>query len=175
MSRPCAAFFLFLAAVMSAFVLDAGVALAVEITSSDQLSRIEVPEGWMKQANLHEDAEIQLFNPQKDLYLIVLSESKMDFDNIGYEEHSGMTRKSLLHNLTNGKEVGDPIKLDINGMPALQYEITGSVNKLRVVYLHTTVDGKKTFHQIIAWCLPSNFQKYRAELETVIKSFKEAE
>jgi len=145
------------------------------VTSEDKLLQVTVPEGWQKQTDLHQEAEIQTGNPKKDLFLIVLSEAKMDFDNITYEDHSKLTREPLLKNLINAKLESGPKILTINGLPAVQYEISGSVDKIKIRYIHTTVDGAKQFHQILAWTLPSNFEKYHVELEAVVASFKETQ
>jgi hypothetical protein len=148
-------------------------AVSTVILSEDGLAQVTIPEGWQKQLDLHQEAELQVANPRRDLYVIVLSEAKMDFDNITFEEHSQFTREPLMKNLGNSKIESGPKQLTINERPAIQYEISGVLDKIRVRYIHTTVDGETKFHQVLAWSLPSNYEKYHHELEAVINSFKE--
>lgn len=140
--------------------------------SNDGLCQISLPAGWSTQTNLHADANIQVANIHDGLYLIVLTESKSDFENMSLEGHSELTRQRFLNNLQNG-QIGEPNNFKINDQPALQYQISGTVDNVNIVYLHTTVEGKEHFHQIVAWTLSSKFEKNKAALESVINSFKE--
>ena len=143
------------------------------VTASDRQSQITIPRGWKVKADLHDEAEIEVGNFLSQAYLIVLSESKQDFDDITYERHSQLTRTGLLENLKNAQMSGAPTQLTINGMPAVQYEVRGSVDGVKLVYLHTTIDGKASFHQVITWTTPSRYAKNKATMQSVITSFKE--
>ncbi|MGK7872348.1 MAG: hypothetical protein AB4426_03240 [Xenococcaceae cyanobacterium] len=143
------------------------------VLSRDGLTQVVVPSGWKTQQDLHDDADIQVANTWDESYLIVLSDSKTDFEDITLEEHSQITSQILLENVKNAQVSSEPKELEINGRPAVQYEIRGSVDRIKIIYLHTTVDGKESFHQLVAWTLPSKFQKNRPVLESVINSFKE--
>jgi hypothetical protein len=142
------------------------------ITATDNSSQVTVPETWKVDNELHDTAELQASNRAGEEYLIVLSESKEDFQNMTLEKHSETTRTTFLKSLTE-PTVSEPTTLTINGLPALQYEIHGSINNLNVIYLHTTIESPKNFHQLIAWTLRSRFQKNKPELQQVINSFKE--
>ena len=65
--------------------------------------------------------------------------------------------------------------MTVNGRPALQYEIRATIDKIKVVYLHTTVDGKDFFHQVIGWTRPSSLEKNRPILDSILNSLKEIE
>lgn len=143
------------------------------VTSADGRIQVVVPKGWKSQRTLHNNADIQVADLLKEGYLIVLSDSKMDLDNMTFKEHSKLTRETILENLKNGRVSSGPAELEINGRPAVQYEIRGSVDEIKVIYFHTTVDGKEAFHQILAWTLPSKFKQNQGVLKTVINSFKE--
>ncbi|MBM3156433.1 MAG: hypothetical protein FJ004_04020 [Chloroflexi bacterium] len=125
-------------------------------------------------SDLNDEADIQVANTKKEAYVIVLSEFKMDFsDDITVEVHSDITRQILLDSLENVIISDEPVELQINGRRALQYEISGRVEGINVVYLHTTVDGEEGFHQIIAWTLPSKYDKNKPLLDSVVNSFRE--
>ena len=101
----------------------------------------------------------------------MLSESKLDFENPTIEWHSELTRSSLLESLA-GAIISEPNTLQINGRPAVKFEIRGTTEGFKIVYLHTTVDTGQHLHQILAWTLPSYYDSNREELELVISSFK---
>ncbi len=144
------------------------------LKSIDGQSQIILPGGWKEHRKLNDTAELQAANLAKNLYVVVLTESKEDFDNLTLEEHSAITRDRLLESLTT-YEVKGPFNLNIKGNPAVQFEIRGQAKNYNVVYLHTTVETSKNFYQILAWTSKSGFEKNRAELERVIDSFLEVQ
>ena len=143
------------------------------ISSKNGQIQVEVPSSWKTQRDLHDNPDLQVANVWEDNYLIVLSDNKADFDDLTLEEHSDETRQILLESVDNIQISRGPILLEINGQPAVQYEIRGSIDKTKVVYLHTTIEGQDHFHQLIAWTLPSKFSKNRPAMESVINSFQE--
>ncbi len=144
------------------------------LKSIDGQSQIILPGGWKEHRKLNDTAELQAANLAKNLYVVVLTESKEDFDNITLEEHSAITRDRLLESLT-AYEVNGPVNLNVKGNPAVQFEIRGQAKNYNVVYLHTTVETAKNFYQILAWTSKSGFERSRAELERVIDSFLEVQ
>lgn len=142
------------------------------IKSTDGLTQVTVPQGWKAMKGLNDEASLQAAYPQKELYVIVMTESKEDFDKMTMEKYSKLTRGMIFEALASGKEEKTG-SLKINGNPALQYKLEGSMDNIKVVYLHTTVEGKKYFHYILAWTLRSKYEKNKDVLQQVIKSFKE--
>jgi hypothetical protein len=142
------------------------------IQSTDGKSQVVVPEGWATQTDLNDAANLQIADVANENYLIVISEPKADFDNISIEKHSEITRGFILNSI-EGDQVSAPVNLTINGHPALQYEITGTIDNINVVYYHTTVETGSNFHQILAWTLPSKLDANKPVLESVINSFQE--
>lgn len=143
------------------------------LVGSDGASQITLPEGWTEDRELHDSAEIQASRRDREMYVIVLSESKQDFQDLTLEQHSEITRGLLQQSLTDAAVTGPTGVNQINGNPAVQYEIRGAIEGINVAYLHTTVETPNNFHQVLAWTLPSNFERNQAELEQVIQSFSE--
>ena len=143
------------------------------VTSTDGISQISVPGNWSVDSELKKDAELQVSDRPEEMYVIVLSESKSDFAaNVTLDNHAELTRGIVVGNLTSPQSTA-PVKMTINGRQAVQNEIRGTMNNVNLVYIHTTVETPKYFHQIVAWTLPSRFDKNRAKLQEVIQSFKE--
>jgi hypothetical protein len=138
--------------------------------------QVTLPSGWSKATGLNERAELEVSNAPQNMYLIVLSESKADFQknrqDISLPKHSEITRGILVKSLTNVQTVG-PKNLTINGNSALQYEILGKSGNLDIAYLHTTIETANNYHQMIAYTSQAEFSKNRSEMEEVINSFQE--
>lgn len=142
------------------------------IQSPDGTFQITVPGGWKKDLQLHDDAEIQASHRGTNMFVIVLAEAKEDLAEIPLEEHSKLTQKSLLDSLTD-VEVMEPTRLNINGLPALQYEIHATKDHLRIIYFHTTVESPTHFYQIVAWTVPSQLKRDPNTLKKITSYFQE--
>jgi hypothetical protein len=143
------------------------------VTSTDGVSQISIPASWSVDNQLKKDAELQVSDRVEEMYVIVLSESKSDFPaNVTLDNHAELTRGIVVGNLTSPQST-TPVRMTINGNQAVQNEIRGTMNNVNLVYLHTTVETPKYFHQIVAWTLPSRYDKNRPKLLEVIQSFKE--
>jgi hypothetical protein len=157
----------------------AGCALADQKTDSgtplmdsEKTIQVSIPSGWKEDRDLHDSAELQASNRKKELYVIILSESKEDFQDMTLEKHSEITRGTLVKSLTE-PQTSAPTSLKVNGHAAVQYEIRGFINNLSVVYLHTTVETEKNIHQILTWTLKSMYEKNKPILQQVTESFQE--
>ncbi|MCE9625052.1 MAG: hypothetical protein K8R69_06310, partial [Deltaproteobacteria bacterium] len=137
-----------------------------DIVSANGKFRLTVPGGWDVEKDLNDAADLQASYRGSDMYIVVLSESKEDLHDMNLEGHSKLTRDALMKTVQDSTITG-PAALTVDGHPAVQYEIRGAVNHVNVVYLHTTVESPKYFHQILAWTIPSRFDANKPTLEQV--------
>lgn len=143
------------------------------LTSSDGKSQLRVPAGWSAETGLNPEAQIQASNRSQGLFLIVLAESRQQLRNVTREKHSQITRDLLIQNLAQSK-VSEPTTVTaVKDNPAIQYEISGSLNDINVQFLHTTIETPTRFVQILAWTSPEAFERNRTELQNIIQSFVE--
>lgn len=147
----------------------------VVLTATDGLCRVTLPPGWSVRPELKkEDASIKVGDPTRETYLEVFTEAKADYaDDLTYRGHSDLTRAQLMKNIDQPLIVSGPKELVINGRRAVQYEIHGVAKtaRIKLAYLHTTVDGEKSFHQLVAWTLQSRLAGNRQTLDDAINSF----
>ena len=61
----------------------------------------------------------------------------------------------------------------MNGHSAIQFEITGIVNQLKVHYVHTFIESDTRYNQLMCWTTPSNVESARPEFEALLQSFTE--
>jgi len=144
------------------------------VVASDQQSQLTVPAGWVVDADLHDEAEIEVADLKHGAFLLVLTEAKSDYaDDLDYRDHSRLTLESILEDSDDGEPIAGPTDLTINGRRAVQYEFVVTSDRLRIAYLHTTIDGTESFYQIVAWSVRSAFDANREALQEIIRSFAE--
>jgi Domain of unknown function (DUF4190) len=142
-----------------------------EIASDNGKIKVNVPGTWTKLPELNKQASLQVGNKSKEVYLIVITDTKADLDNFTLEKHHQQTRARMLQKMKNASAT-QPVSLTIDGHPALQDELTGTEKGTNVVFLHTTVDDGDHFQQILGWTLKSRWQKQNELLREVTASFR---
>ena len=142
-----------------------------EIASDDGKIKVTVPGTWAKLPELNKQASLQVGNKSKEVYLIVITDTKADVENLNLEKHHDLTRNRMWQKMKNASATR-PVSLMIDGHPALQDELTGTEKRTNVVFLHTTVDDGDYFQQILAWTLKSRWNKENQLLREVSASFR---
>ena len=133
--------------------------------------KVTVPGTWTKLPELNTKATLQVGDKSKQLYLIVITDAKADLDNFTLEKHHLLTRDRMLQKMTNASAT-EPVRLTIDGHPALQDELSGTENDTHVVFLHTTVDDSDHFQQILAWTLKSRWEEQNQLLREITGTFR---
>ncbi len=152
--------------------LDLGLGrVGLPVVSSDGATQIAPPSHWRKLPGLNEEATLQLGHPGREEYLIVLTDSKEEFDGT-LAEHTKFTTGHLMDALENAT-LSEPETLTVGGLPALRYEIVGRIEGLDIVYLQTTVEGRHGFHQVLTWTLAPRRAQAWPILREATDSFQE--
>ena len=138
----------------------------------DQSFSVIMPASWSLRSDLNDVADLQMGNSFKEAYTIIISENKMNFDDISMEDHSDITRSMIKQGIKNYHE-SSPEIIDIEGYRALRYRLSGSVNGVNIVYWHVTLETENHYHQMLLWSLKSKFPKNEAAFDSVIQSFEE--
>jgi hypothetical protein len=142
-----------------------------EIVSTDGRVRVAVPGDWVEMPGLNQAAILQVGNKGKELYLMVISDAKSDFENPALEKHHQITRNQMLQKMKNSSGT-EPVKVTIGDYPAMQDELSGTENGINIVFLHTTVDDGAHFNQILAWTLKSRWQEQNEQLREITGTFR---
>jgi hypothetical protein len=142
-----------------------------EIASDDGKIKVTVPGTWTKVPEFNKQATLQVGDKSKQMYLIVITDSKADLENITLEKYHDATRDRMFQKMKNASAT-EPVSLMIDGHPALQDEISGTEKGTNVIFLHTTLDDGDHFQQILAWTLKSRWQKQDQLLREVSASFR---
>ena len=135
------------------------------------LAQVALPPGWLPAADLNDGSWLQALDPLRNRYLIVISESRDDFDpEMDAREHSLRTRAALAGSV-RVLAVRGPRERQVGGFNAVQYELDALTDRTLLTYLHTTVEGHRAFHQVLTWATRSWFD--RQTFERLLDGFEE--
>jgi Domain of unknown function (DUF4190) len=141
-----------------------------EIASDDGKIKVTVSGMWTKLPELNKQATLQVGYKSKEMYLIVITDTKAAVGDLTLEQHHQLTRDRMLQKLKNAA-ASESVPLTIDGHPAVQDELSGTKDGTNVVFLHTTVDDSDHFQQILAWTLKSRWQQQNKMLREITRSF----
>lgn len=145
-----------------------------DLYDANRWCKITVPGDWKIMEELNAEASIQAGNMGKDAYAIVLSEDKSDFfavDLASVAELASTAIEGAL--LSPERKTTDVVR--VGGRKAVQYQISGALpdTRVRIVYLHTIVQGHRAFYQILTWTSEDNFAANRHLLNSISQRFSE--
>lgn len=134
-------------------------------------ARIGLPSGWKPGRLLNVSASLQAVHPIQRRYLIVISESREDFDHtMTLAAHATET----VNRLTSGLRIlasRGPVDAHVAGFPARQFELETLQGKALVTFLHTTVEGARAWHQVVCWAPRSQYS--RSVFDSMLEGFAE--
>ena len=143
------------------------------LRNTDTEVSITVPDGWVKMGeDMRRSHDIYAAKPNSQLYASVLSESEAGISRFGLEDNSEQYRKLIRDELDSFEGETKTSVTTIDGRPALQYEIRGTVDNQSVVYLHTTVEGTNDYYQVVGWTTADRYRENKNVLEGVVASFE---
>jgi TM2 domain-containing membrane protein YozV/Tfp pilus assembly major pilin PilA len=146
--------------------------LKVRMYSDDKTVSLMVPHDWKGNRKLNEEAVLGVANTFDEVYAIVISEAKSDFESsVTLDDYLQLVVKNTESTAENFREISAVQSLNIKGLSAKQQVIAASVNRLKVTYLLTGLEDDTHFYLIYAWTMDSRFEKNRALLKKVSESF----
>jgi len=132
---------------------------------------IVIPKSWSRLRNLDKDAVIQAGNPVNNEYLVIYQIDKAKIPGISAQDIVYSVAKEISADLKEAK-LGDPSRLDINGMKANRIEVHGFENNISLSYLFSVVDSNKYYYNVLTWTTGENYSASKAELIKVVGSLK---
>lgn len=150
------------------------------ITIAEKYS-MKLPSSLSKSEDLNENASLQYQNVFKELYTIVVDETKESVDPIlasdttastNLDKYTQLLKTNFEKTLTNFK-CSEIEKSLINGLDAQTYSITGTIDNIDVYYDVAFVEGKENYYQILVWTKLNQKEEYSKTIKEMIASFKE--
>ena len=111
---------------------------------------VTTPSNW-QMLELTQGPVLQVGNHFGKSYVLVLSESKNDFD--GLDDYSAAALQMFQGDLASPSSSG-LIRTIVGGMAAVQFEISERTEEMDLTYLVTCIAGPRSFYRVVAWPIP---------------------
>lgn len=144
------------------------------VKSKDGKTQLTVPSTWSEDSTSNPTASLQVVNSLSGMYAAVVTESREDFKTVALEKVTDVVRAQQGKRI-EGATFTEPVQTTINGYPAMQYEVRGTIQNVNLAYLNTVVETPDNIHQILTWTLQSKFDANKPTLAEVAQSFKEVQ
>lgn len=143
---------------------------------------IELPTFLSESTQLNDDATLQYQNIFKEVYIIVIDESKKEthesLTNIGLEDAYSIDFKGYTKLLSSSLERNIQMKNKtekdtlINSLQAKILKFEGKVEGFEVFYEVAYINGLEDYYQVMTWTLLKNKSDYEQLLDKMVHSFK---
>jgi hypothetical protein len=132
---------------------------------------LQIP-AYLETGVFYPEASLQYKNEEREIYLVVIDESKAQFKEYGLDYDL-----RTYFNVTARKidSVSQP-KVEtmiIHTDSALTATLTGTVNNTPVSYQILCLESKTRFYKLVIWMRAQDREKYSADVDKIIRSFKE--
>jgi hypothetical protein len=148
----------------------------VPVSNSDGSVSISAPSGWnLNDLGLYPNAVIGVANDANSEYLIVTKKAKTDVSaNSTINDYMNLV-KSVFGLVVTNPVWGQSSNVTIGGCSGLAVQLTGTRNSngVNTVYYINVVASKDYYYNICGYTDSSLASANQAQLETIIKSFKE--
>jgi uncharacterized protein YceK len=148
----------------------------VAVSGADETVSISAPSGWnLNDLGLYPNAVIGVANDANSEYLIVTKKAKTDVSaNSTITDYMNMVKSVFGLVVTNGVW-GQSSNITIGGCSGLSVQLTGirKSNGISTIYYINVVASKDYYYNICGYTDASLASANQAQLQTIIKSFKE--
>ncbi len=141
------------------------------VASADGRCELRVPEDWMQARKPRDGVVLEVANKRQGSVIVLPRERSDLVKPLSYRAYAKNTVEELRKIAEDGKIVRGPLDLVVGGLPAVRYEVQGWVNRRPIHYLHTTVEGKGAFYQVVG--ASSDMKSHRKTIEEIVGSFRE--
>src|ERR1041385_423358 len=147
--------------------------------------KVSIPKHLVPDTSLNDVASLQYADLEKNLYIIVIDESKTDFiktfsDADGYDDNFTPEKNYRITQMNSMKDKmaikGEPVttKATINGLDAETVAFTASVPGIDydIYYKLAFIEGTKNIYKAMTWTLASEKASNEDEMDQMLQSFK---
>jgi hypothetical protein len=150
---------------------SSGTHLTQTIPAKDGTCQISVPRSWLNSPDLSEQAVLGAKDLTENEFVIVFVHPKQDYTGTlttFVQDHTDLLREKL-----KAPQVEEPATITLNGRTAIRQVVRGEVNRLRITYVATYIEGTNQFYRVLCWSLESKADKFKDEFDKIAASFRE--
>lgn len=127
----------------------------------------------MQSATLNDAASLQYEDRDRELYVIVIDESKEKIASYGLDYDLETFMKISLHTLDSAGLYTYSTRM-LGDNKALQTELKSTWKGQKMVYQLSCIETSSFFYRIVIWTKESWYEHNKAEMERIVKSFHES-
>jgi hypothetical protein len=148
------------------------------VTARDGSCRVRLPAGWVERSADTGPAVLKVGEPTEEALFMAVRARKEDLaEGETYRDQGGRYVDDLKKGgqYSEFKIVAGPTDCEVNGRPAVRYEVDALLKKNQKWYTYfiAVVDGKKAIFKLVGTVTRSQTEKYRPAEEEVANSFTE--
>lgn len=142
-----------------------------EFRSDSKEVAITATDLWSVDESLHEGSSLSLYNEEYQSYLIILKDEKEVFSSeTSLEEYGELVAESTMEALEEGT-VSETEKLEINGLEAGAFSVSGLVDDISVTYKFLVLEDESEFHQVVTWSFSENIENNAEYYDGILHSY----
>jgi type IV pilus assembly protein PilA len=143
-----------------------------QVTSANGLVSVSLPDdGWVEQ--LPEGAEFAYIHEKKDIGIVVVRESKVDFEtSINLNEYTELLIEYAFVDFRDAQfeRYG---AYPIQNLPGRLFSFNGYSDAIPIRGVVASVEGQGDFYKVMAWTHRSRYERNYETMLTILESFKE--
>jgi hypothetical protein len=154
-----------------------------ELVNINNQYSMEVPDFMKESKELNDEASLQYQNIFKEVYIIVIDESREEFktvfqdlgeydDEISMVENYKSIQLEFLQEAITIHSKEDVESSVINGLPFEIVKVDATSDGIDIAYTIAYIDGPENVYMIMAWTEQDKREKNEALFQKMIKSFK---
>jgi DUF2075 family protein len=128
---------------------------------------------------------VQLQNPIREFYTIVIEESQKEFNNsliagdlqddyhLNLDGYTSVVAENFTDNADEVVSKSEFIPLTVDGDSARYFESVAKVSGMEIYYHYGFIKGDSMYYQVMSWTLASKKEKVQADMLDILSSFKE--
>ncbi len=145
------------------------------IATEDGLAEITVTNGMGKTSLMdNPEASLQVANIFRELYALIISESKREVPGINLDDYARLLREQHRIDISS-PNMSEVEEVQINGLAARKWHTTGKMDDLKLFFIFGVVETDGHFNQVMTWTLEERRDKYEQVLDDIVHSFKLAQ
>lgn len=123
-------------------------------------------------ASFNDEASLQYADATRELYVMVIDESKEKIASFGLDYDLETYMKIALRTLDSTGLYRNSTR-NIGPCKALQTEVKTTYKGKNVAYQLTCIESTTSFYQVLIWSLESRYESNKEEMERILTSFRE--
>ena len=152
--------------------MDHSMKNAQVVQTADGLLKFNLPKAWSTLDELPEEASLRYGSLRGELYIVVLSEPKTDFED-GYSlELYGEGCLQNIIDVSKQYKQKEWITSEVSGCKIMKIQVDAVVDGIKVKYFNGYLETDTHYHQVLLWTLPSMWEKSKPVFESVLSSIE---